>query len=286
MIQKLKVFYLAILLLTGYIPESSAQIQSHGYPQSASVGDLSDTMLNTKAIRRAARIKKITAIKDPPTASKTTYIKIISVDSKGDIRSIISCLPKTPQVESDLCITSLFEYHPTGQVAKATYFDTKGNKYPEQKSVWKEDKLHSISMVDTANYILTTESFDAQGNMISHERVDQTGRVLENSHYYYHADGLLDSIVNDHHGSIRYIRKKHGNGTFITMKNANYEYYWLYNVAGQCTNYEFYYYKTTLSVPDSYIEEYYYNKDGTLSHIVNKSSEKESFVTRYTYEYY
>lgn len=286
MIQKLKVFYLAILLLTGYIPESSAQIQSHGYPQSASVGDLSDTMLNTKAIRRAARIKKITAIKDPPTVSKTTYIKIISVDSTGDIRSIISCLPKTPQVESDLCITSLFEYHPTGQVAKATYFDTKGNKYPEQKSVWKEDKLHSISMVDTANYILTTESFDAQGRMISHERIDQTGHVLENSRYYYHADGLLDSIVNDHYGSFRYIRKKQGKGKLITMKNSYFEYSWQYNAAGQCTRYEILYYKTKLSVPISNRAEYFYNSNGTLSHIINNSSEREPFVTRYTYEYY
>ena len=141
-------------------------------------------------------------------------------------------------------------------------------------------------MVDTANYILTTESFDEQGRVISHERIDQTGHVLENSRYYYHADGLLDSIVNDHYGSFRYVRKNQGKAKLITMKHSNFEYYWLYNAAGQCTNYEFYFYKTTLSVPSSYIEEYFYNIDGTLSHIVNKSSERETFVTRYTYEYY
>jgi len=286
MIQKLKVFYLAILVLTAYIPESSAQIQSHGYPQNAGFGQLSDTVLNTKAILQAAGIKKITAIIDPAGALKTPYLNIISVDSTGTIRSIIYCLQKTSQMESDLCTTGIFEYHPTGHVAKGTYFDTKGNKYPERKSVWKEDKLHTIWMVDTANSILTIESFNAQGRKISQETSDQTGRVLENNRYYYHTDGLLDSIVNDRYGSFRYIRKNQGKGKLITMKHSNFEYYWFYNAAGQCIRYEFNFYKTTLSVPSSYVEEYFYNTDGTLSHIVNKSSEIESFVTRYTYEYY
>ncbi len=286
MFQWLKAGCVAVFLLAVCLPESAAQIRSHGYPQGAGPGNLSDTVLNTKAILQAAGVKKITAIKDPPGAAKTSYVDIISVDSTGAIRSLISCLQKTPTMESDLCITALFEYHPTGQVAKATYFDTKGNKYPEHKSVWKEGKLHSISMVDTANYILTTESFDEQGRVISHERIDQTGHVLENSRYYYHADGLLDSIVNVHYGSFRYIRKKQGKGKLITMKNSNFDNSWQYNVAGQCTRYESNYYKTKLSVPVSNRTEYFYNSDGTLSHIVNNSSERETFVTRYTYEYY
>ncbi|WP_290799070.1 hypothetical protein [Flavihumibacter sp. UBA7668] len=268
------------------IQESTAQIRSHGFPQMAGLSDLSDTVLNTKAIRKSARIKKITAIKDPPGAAKTTYVKIISVDSTGAFRSMISCLPKTLQMDSELCLTSLFEYHATGQVAKGTYFDSKGNPYPQLKSVWKGDKLYSVEMIDTANFLLRTESYDTQGRMIEQERIDQNVRVLENSRYYYHSDGLLDSIVNDHYGSFRYVRKIQGPGKLITMKHSNFEYYWLFNAAGQCVRYEFHYYKTTLSVPSSYWEEYFYNTDGTLSHIIFKSSERESFVTRYAYEYY
>jgi hypothetical protein len=120
MLHNLKVFYLAVFLLAACLPESAAQIRSHGYPQSAGLGQLSDTVLNTKAIRQAARIKKITAVKDPSGAAKTRYVEITLVDSTGAIRSLITCEPKTPQMESDLCITGLFEYHPTGQVAKAT----------------------------------------------------------------------------------------------------------------------------------------------------------------------
>jgi hypothetical protein len=70
------------------------------------------------------------------------------------------------------------------------------------------------------------------------------------------------------------------------MKHSNFDYSWQFNTAGQCIRYESNYYKTTLSVPSSRKEEYIYNKDGTLSHIVNNSSERETFVTRYTYEYY
>ncbi|WP_290799092.1 hypothetical protein [Flavihumibacter sp. UBA7668] len=275
-----------VVLLACCTEESTAQIRSHGYPQSAALGDLSDTMLNTRAIRQSARIKKITAIKDPPNASKTTYLKIISLDSTGAIGNIISCLPKTLQMESDLCITSLFEYHPTGQVAKGTYFDTKGNPYSQLKSVWKADKLHSIDMLDTANYILTTESFDAQGRTISIEKSDETGRIYENNRYYYNSDGLLDSMVNNHYGSFRYIRKNQGTGKIITMKNRYFENSWQYNAAGQCVSHESHYYKTTLSVPSINGEEYFYNTDGTLSHIIYKSSERGSFVTRYYYEYF
>ena len=286
MLQRLKAGCLAVFLLAVCLPESTAQIRSHGYPQSAGLGQLSDTVLNTKAIRKAAGIKKITAVKDPSGAAKTSYVEITLVDSTGAIRSLITCEPKTPQMESDLCITGLFEYHTTGQVAKATYFDTKGNHYPQLKSVWKEDTLHSISMLDSTNYLLITESFDSLGRMISMEKSDQTGRNTETSRYYYHKDGLLDSIVHNTYGSFRYIRKKQGKGKLITMKNSNFEYSWQYNAAGQCTRYESNYYKTTLSVPSSRKEEYFYNKDGTLSHIINNTSEREPFITRYTYEYY
>ena len=70
MIQWLKAGCVAVFLFAVCLPESAAQIQSRGYPQGVGPGNLSDTVLNTRAILQAAGVKKNYRYKRPTRRSE------------------------------------------------------------------------------------------------------------------------------------------------------------------------------------------------------------------------
>ena len=140
--------------------------------------------------------------------------------------------------------------------------------------------------MDSINYILISETFDQNGRVRSHERTDERGHVLESSNYYYHADGLPDSIVNSIYGTLHFVREQQNGNATITMKHGSWFYSWVYNAKGQCTKHEGDFHLKPEPLPYKWRNSYYYNGDGTVSHIVVQSSRHETYTIRYTYEYY
>ena len=270
---------------------SSAQFSFHVFPMGV-IGDAyADTMLNTRVILVKAGIRKIEAYQTLPQVTKTFATKTMNFDKTGYLNKVTVCFAKNDSSNFTLCIDDTISYDHSGKIVAVETVDNKRNKYPRRQIEYLEGTKTNNSSVEKSlgDSLVVYNSYNDKGQLVNLRRIWKR-QEIENTAFYYNPDGLLDSTRNTYWGTFVFSRRKKGKDKLIEMTNSIASYRWVYNLSGRCVTG----FITVKDRPDIMREpehkgdwktkiSYYYNENGTLSKVVNKSDNKPAFTMYYSY---
>ncbi len=268
----------------------SSQFSFHVFPLAVHGDIYSDTVLNTQTLLKKAGIKQVTAHQTASGNKRNIANKIVHLNNDGNIENATVCLAIDQNTKSFLCINDTIIYDDLSRISKVTTSDNKSNKYPHSQRIYPDGLGIDKSYTEVADdSLMIYHLYNNSGQLVNLRKVLQ-GKEIENTSFYYHSDGLLDSTYNPAFGTFVFKRKKQGNDKLIEMTNFVATYRWLYNSAGQCLH-SMYILKERPDLirkpgynGDCKTEfQYDYNANGTLSKVTTKSFQAPDFVIYYSY---
>lgn len=284
----------AVVLLAAnllfYLPGFTQFPIQYIFPMGVKGDPLGDTLLNIRTIIIKQSIKKITAWQTLPETTKAFASKTMWLNKDGNIDAITICFPKHGNSDSGLCMTDSILYDHKGRLIEFKASDAKKEVYMLSLADYiseKEMKYSTILKAD-ADTIVGYRYLNEKGQMVRLQQIRKDGEVT-NSFIFYNKDGLADSIRYDNPAASTSIfrRNEKRKTRTIEMENNIARFKWTYNFSGQCII-------TSIAVKNrsrrpgaAYMSEtiinYYYNPDGTLSKVSDKTSDKPATTMYYSY---
>ncbi|MDB5206823.1 MAG: hypothetical protein JWR72_1898 [Flavisolibacter sp.] len=241
-----------------------------------------DTLLNTHAVLLREGIKKITAYQTS-SRDRGSFTTTYTVND-GRIESRAWCYRRSPDSAFRFCLHDTLLYNNKGGLQD---YWSGNSKETAQMKMTREDKgaghvtitwITKDPQRPAPHISIYHQVYNNKGQLIS-QQYDPKEKYIVNASLYYNADGLPDSIrhENPEWGTYVFNRRQKGRNTVLTLESARVSNKWVYNQAGQCLSSVWLTkYSTTMRNSDKgtlFSEvDYHYNKDGTLSKVVEKNA--------------
>lgn len=289
MLRPIKLPLLVFVLISLSPLVNQAQFFWNVMPASVHGGSVADTLLNTRLVLLNAGVKEIHVSNSNPEVTKTFATKTIIINADGRTARIISCNRKNSSTGFVHCTVDTIIYYPDGHIKSMRTIDNANNPpfVYEGVQVSERELKYTFSFAQDSSF--SNEIYDVNGRITHYTGNNKS--VKHDTRYFYNADGLLDSMAHKDGGTYIFKRKHKRKNKIIELQPlpAN-TITWEYNSSGQCISYtSFTKYSPGVVFADGYKKDiksvirYYYNNDGTLSKVVNESSNKPSFTLSYSY---
>jgi hypothetical protein len=285
------VFIICLLSIQGY-----SQFPFHTImPMNAGRVMFADTLQNTPDILKKEGIRKIITLETSTKRRKGASFTTTYLVNDGEIISRYWCLRPSPDTAFRFCHADTLLYNNDGQLQEYRATAGKGEIYLRLLLDYRRggEVVHTWiakdprkAMADTTCYHLF---FNEKRQLV--RRADDPGTINpNNAELFYNKDGLPDSIRHENPawGTYVFQRDPKGKNTVLTLERINGIDKWVYNSAGQCIASESSF-KFPVRMPDGNLVknltkvQYSYNKDGTLSKVVEKRKEEKLTIV-YSYE--
>jgi hypothetical protein len=252
-----------------------------------------DTMLNTRTILKREGIKKI-SVYQRPLVDKTSFTsKTEYINEQGNIYQTSVCYANTKSKNSEFCLKDTFLYDVRHRPVEVISMDGIGSSYMRILTEYLNNGEVKNSFILISGDSSSSYNFYNKRSQLIKYKSFMKGKLLIAADLYYNEDGFPDSIQNhDTYWRTFIFKRTNRKKTMeIEMQNPLSRYTWIYNNrTGQCitTRIEMGRQFSKPAQPDKkYGKEveidYYYNPDGTLSKMVNKTTGKPKMTMIYTY---
>jgi hypothetical protein len=287
-----KIISLLAVTLSFYLPGFSQYTLHTIFPMGVIGYSSADDLLNKREILQREGIKKITAYQTVPEMPKTFTSKTVYLNTNGNMDAITICFSNRTGTDSGFCVTDSLFYDHLGRLREYRSHDIKGVTL-QSISEYKSDREVKSTTITRLNPDTLTEYkyFNEKGQMV---RVKQLTNGVEkgNASLYYNKDGLTDSIKyeNSPLATSIFKRTEKRKSKSIETENTLAKFKWIYNLSGQCI-------ATIIAVKnqtylstrsgDKYSSKteinYYYNTNGTLSKVTQKTGRMPKYSMIYSY---
>lgn len=245
-----------------------------------------DTLINTSKVLSTARVKELLVFNPDSHITKTFATKRALVNKDGKVIKTISCF-RADSSGYIHCIEDTLVYELNGRLKSMKITDAKNAPLAIEAVVVNESetKYTAIWGKDTS---LSKEVYDKNGRLIHYWST--IGSVTQNTRYFY-TDGLLDSInYNDKETQV-FEWKSRRNGKVVETRNPIGIFArWDFNQLGQCIRFTAgvkekngIIIEKELKKNSKSVVKYFYNNDGTLLRVVEKSGGKPTVTLNYKY---
>jgi hypothetical protein len=261
-----------------------AQFPFPGLPTMLIVDQYADTILNNRAILLREGIKEVYAYQTAPDVTKTFASKRVWLNTDGRIEKVLICFAQNKKTNSTLCVQDTIRYDSAARVVEIRTTDNMGNKYPQVFLSYLRDG--ATKWANDAGEVWRYHN--PKGQMVQLRSI-WNAKEIQNILFFYNSDGLLDSTRSPYGGTFVFRRAKKGKLKVIKMKNYMARYKWAYNRLGQFVS-------SVFVVDNNVVRDTaykkreinthihcYYNPDGTLSKITQKSGKKRTITMYYSY---
>ena len=292
------IFFLFSILLVNL--SAPAQVLVHQFFPMGINGDmLGDTMLNKRETLSKAGIRKITVLQVSPVVSTTFKSKTYAVNQNGNIESLRTCF-SNPKSDSGFCLKDTCFYNSQGQFIKLKSYDGKGAMYLQYFVEWLNNssaKCYSI-VETTGDSLIDYKYYDDKGRLQKQTSIRKNIEP-QSCFYFFNKDGLLDSVryENSQLPTTVFKRTQQKKNKLVEMEHQKGKISWTYNASGQCIRTTYFVKNPAPMVGQPYVFTkkrpeyvrkmdtlYYYNSDGTLSKITEKSEDGPELTVLYSYE--
>lgn len=288
---KTVLIFLAITLLSNF--PAFAQFPIHTiFPMGVIGYSDAEGLLNKKEILLREGIKKVTSYQTSPEFAGTFTLKSVYVNKEGNIDSVIVCFPKSTKGDSGFCSTQYYLYDHSGRLIESRLYDTKKmasqtlSEYIDQNEI----KTTTIDLVNSHTFT-EYKYFNQKGQFVKSKQIINRAES-PNTFLYYNINGLLDSIKYENSAMATNIfkRTEKRKSKIIEMETAIASFKWTYNSSDKCisasiaTKNKLYSATGPGNKYSSKLEvHYYYNSDGTLSKVTEKTDGMRLHSMIYSY---
>ncbi len=273
------------LLLLHYI--ARAQIPYHILPSGIIGIQLADTMLNTKEVLLKAGIKSY-RYQITPASDKRFDSQSVCLNKQGNVIAYKMCMTRSSE-RPGFCVKDSFFYDEKDRLSEYISFD--GNGKVSDKRVADYSNEHEIKYMHVFALPNPDTSFEfrdysEQGRLtgIMHALNINNRKDIAYTKLYYNKDGVLDSAHDGFsaYGTMFFKKKVIKDRTILEAENKAFSFKWTYDASGKCIEMEWNGIKAKAS--SKFVSKYYYNIDGTLAKVTEKSGKMPEYVINYSYE--
>jgi hypothetical protein len=261
-----------------------------------------DTLLNTSAVLKAARVRKIMAIQTSYTDLKTGFSPITTyLNANGKIEKVVYCMRRPPKPDSAICLNDTILYDNNGRMLQYISRDASGLAYLQGEADYSKDGKVKYTLIHASHYQsrndtdISYHDYNERGQLVRvvYEYSNEKKLPPLSGAVYYNEDGLPDSIRHDNpaFGTYVFKRKQKGKNKEIQLETPTHYFKWVYDASGQCTSSQMgskkQYTASRNNNPGYYAESlatYQYNGDGTLAKVLVKRDGKKVATLSYSYE--
>lgn len=277
--------FFGLPIVAQFLVSNILPVAMHGDPYA-------DTLLNTSALMKREGIKKVIAKQTSDKITGTYNSKTAYLNEHGNISACTICFPGLKRVSPGSCMGDTFLYNSRGLMIEMSSKDVKEPylRIIAEYTGEREVKYRTIAKT-VPDTMIDYKFYNEKGQLVRLKQI-RKGIEADDMRLYYNADGFVDSINhrNPHWGTFLFTRKESRKTKQIEMENANSKYEWIFNQSGQCISTKMAWnkqhvrgqsrssYKTELEI------KYFYNPDGTLAEVTNKTTGKPKVTFRYSYE--
>lgn len=256
------------------------------------IGTDGESLLNKKEILAREHIREVQAYQTSPEVYETFTSKNMFINRDGNIDSVVMCFSKPNKIDSAFCTRQHYFYDSSERLMELVLYD-KNNIASKTvcENIGKDTvKIKTIDSTNSHEFI-EYKYFNQKGQFIKSKQI-LNGVEGSNTLLYYNVDGSPDSIKyeNSNLPTNIFKRTKKSDLKIIEMENIDAKFKWIYNSSDQCT-------ATFVAIKNRYYStqvagkkynskltiKYYYNLDGTLSKVTEKTLGKPLQATVYSY---
>lgn len=247
---------------------------------------LADTMLNTKEVLLKAGIKsysyQIAPFPERGFDSQTVYL-----NRQGNIIAYQMCMTKS-SAKPGFCVKDSFFYDEKDRLLEYISFD--GNRKVSNKRIADYSNEREIKFMDVFTPDQDTSfefrDYNEKSRLtgIMHVRNINNRKDIAYTKLYYNKDGGLDSAHDgfSSYGTVIFKKKIKDDKTILEAANKAFLFKWTYDASGKCIEMEWNGIKQKTS--SKFLSKYFYNTDGTLAQVTEKTGKMQEYVINYTYE--